>query len=213
MATSIIRVDGDVASTVSTLLAAGSVAHPFVQTLSAPRAPLRDLADAVHALCLLHGHSPGVIELAAGHANRTGSDWLHTAARAFAQERAVLARLAAAVGPLPSTAGQAETEATIIAQCHALAMLARSERLGCSRGAAAAVALDWAGVRRVLDNTAQRLGIELPPSELPADLGDVFADCTAPAARAAAFGFDQVLAQHRGLWNLLEVRVGARLDY
>ncbi len=113
MGTSSIRIEGDVAATLTSLLATGSAAHPFVSHLAAPRAPMADLADAVHALCLLHGRHPGVIDLAIERAAGPARTWLEQAANAFAQERAVLARLAAAVGPLPSGRKYRATTASI----------------------------------------------------------------------------------------------------
>ena len=66
-------------------------------------------------------------------------------------ERATLVKLVAAVGPLPSTPGQAETEAAIAGQRHALDMLARvgPRRLPDRRGdgAAARLAGDPRGAR------------------------------------------------------------------
>lgn len=204
-------------STIAALLAAdGSAGHPLVARLSAPRAAIRDLSDAIHCLCLLHGRHPGVVDLAAERAqDRAARDLLAAAAHAFAEERAWFAKLVSAAGPLPSTPGQAETEATIIAQCHALVMLARSERTGTATGAALGVILDWHGIRQVLAAASDRLGVDCPPSRLPtaSQAAAILAavDIPAPVQRAMAFGAQQVLAQHRGLWTLLDTRVAARL--
>ena len=45
----------------------GSARHPFIRAMCAPGAPTRDLADAIHLLCALHGRHPGVIDHAVGH--------------------------------------------------------------------------------------------------------------------------------------------------
>ena len=102
--------------TIAALVAAdGSATHPHARALAQPNAPMRDVADAIHALCMLHGRHPGAID----HALATNQDavaeaWLAEAAHAFAIERGYLAQLTAAAGPLPSTPGQAETEAAIM---------------------------------------------------------------------------------------------------
>lgn len=193
----------------------GSGREGFAASLLRPGAQARDLADTVHCLCLLHGRQPGVIDLTLA---RPGSnalpEWLEEAAAAFAEERATLIRLVAAVGPLPSTPGQAETEAAITAQRHALDMLATSDRRGCPVGASLALVLDWPAIRDVLDTAAIRLGIDVPPSSLPTrrDCSAVIAGiCDTPAfERAMLFGAQQLLAQHHALWQLLEARASAR---
>src|SRR3546814_2506931 len=40
------------------VVADGTVAHPAYRALLAPTAPLRDVIDAIHAICLLHGRHP-----------------------------------------------------------------------------------------------------------------------------------------------------------
>jgi hypothetical protein len=193
----------------------GSAGHPWPTRLAAGKATRRDLADAVHALSMLHGHRPGMADAARTRdAQPEAADWLALVADAFAGERAALAALVAAAGPLPSTPGHAESEATILAQRHALEMLARSDRRGCASGAVAALLLDWPAVRRVIDQAAAAFGVAPAPSPLPdaartdaaiARLG------TAPGSeRAIGFGAQQLLAQHRGLWSLLEARAEAR---
>jgi len=193
----------------------GSASRPNVAALQDPIATLRDVADAVHCLCMLHGRHPGVIDHAATHAALPATQpWLEQAAEAFARERSWLIQLVAAVGPLPSTPGQAETEAAIAAQSHALDMLAQSDRGGCAAGAAAAIALDWIAVRELLDAAGTRLGLNVPPILLP-DLEAtraMLSSCSgsAGADRAITFGARQALAMHRGLWELIEARAGAR---
>ena len=100
---------------------------------------------------------------------------------------------------------------------HALEMLSHSDRLGCAFGAAAALVLDWAAIRTVMDRAAERFGLNPPRCDLPC------ADETAAAIRAVAaapgperalsFGAQQLFAQHRGLWDLLESRQAARGEY
>jgi hypothetical protein len=195
----------------------GSARHAYLAALidaSGPTAP-RDIADAIHLLCSVHGHHPGLIELALelspkGPANQ----WLGRAADAFERERLYLVRLVAAVGPLPSTPGAAETETTLLAQRHALEILARSERRGCALGAATALVSDWWPIRRLLDRAAARVGIESPAPSLPDEASVVDAietECDTPASeRALGFGAEQMLLQNRGLFDLLEARAAAR---
>jgi len=193
----------------------GSARHAVPQQLARPNALARDVADAVHALCLLHGRHPGLLD----HALRRypkgpWSGWFESAVSAFADERALLARLASAVGPLPSTPGQAESEAAILAQRHALDTLAASDRHGVALGAATALVADWQAVRALLDACAERFGLNVATCLLPRDVETATVAAAAaetPAVeRAMAFGAQQVLAQHRGLWNLLDARASAR---
>ena len=197
--------------------AEGSAAHPYLSSealLSGPDAA-RNLSDAVHFLCMLHGRHPGVVDHAASRSVETlERRWLDRAAVAFAAERAFLTRLAVAAGPIPSTPGAADSEAAVIGQRHAIEMLARSERNGCALGAAVALVIDWAGVRPVLDTAARRFGVTPPRSGLddPESIAR-FADAAAarPAIeRALMFGAEQIVLQHRGLWDLLEARQEAR---
>jgi len=195
----------------------GSAAHPFPPRLMDPRGPARDLADAVHLIGMLHARFPGLVELARNNAaHPEAAAWLEQAAGAFANERAYLTRLMSAAGPLPSTPGQAESDAAVAGQCHALDMLAKSDRAGCATGGAMALVLDWIEVRRVLDVAADRFGAAVVPMMLP-DI-DVTAAAVAnfapspPLERALAFGAQQVMAQQRGLWTLLEARASARDD-
>ena len=54
-----------------------------------------------------------------------GHEWLQEAAEAFERERLHLVRLTSAVGPMPRTPGAAETEASLLAQRHAIETLAQ----------------------------------------------------------------------------------------
>jgi hypothetical protein len=203
---------------VSLVRAEGSAGHAYPRTTELTAGPeaMRNLADAAHYLCVLHGRVPGVIDHAArktGHPAARG--WLSAAAEAFAAERALLTRLAVATGPLPSTPGQAECEAAVLQQRHALDMLAQSDRAGCALGAAFALALDWHAVRAVLEAAARRASIApgdcaLPDEEETRTVAMIVAE-TPSFERAMSFGAQQLLAQHRGLWDLLEARQTARM--
>ncbi len=148
----------------------GCARHPHVQALveGSGQHAGRDLADAVHLLCSLHGRLPGLIELALAHSSGGPvHEWLARASDAFERERSYLVRLTSAVGPLPSTPGAAETESSLLAARHALEILARSERQGCALGAAIALVGDWWPIRRLLDRAAARAGIDYPAPSLP----------------------------------------------
>lgn len=192
----------------------GTGAHPFHARLIAPRANARDLGDAVHALCSVHGQHPDLIEIVASSSEPSAAHaWLDQAVAGFAAERLALAQLTAAAGPLPSTPGQAQTAAALSAERHALEMLANSERVGVGLGAAAALVLDWRAVRAVLAQAAERFGVTLPASTLPPLAATEAALDASPAAeRAIAFGAQQLFGQHRGLLSLLEARASARGD-
>lgn len=193
----------------------GSANHPYLQRLARNEEPLRDLSDAAHFICILHGRHPGVTDHALRHAHLgIERDWLEAAADAFVLERAFLVRIVAAAGPLPSTPGHAESEAATAAQRHALDMLAQSDRAGCAAGAALALVMDWTTIRETLDAAAQRLNLDPPPSQLPLaeeTVTVVDALMREPSLeRAMLFGAQQLFAQHRGLWDLLEARASAR---
>lgn len=195
----------------------GSAGHAHVAALERCAGDPRDIADAAHYLCILHARQPGVIEQAAAQGDFPFAErWLIEAAAGFAQERAYLVALAAAAGPVPSTPGQASTEAAVAAQRHAIDTLAQSERRGCALGAAIALVCDWPAIAAALAPAARRLGLEPPPPSLPqtgatANLVSMLAANRA-TERAMLFGFEQLLAQHRGLLDLLEARSEARAD-
>jgi hypothetical protein len=197
----------------------GTAAHPFPLShvlVKGPQAS-RNLSDVVHYLCTLHGRYPGVVDHAAGRcAEPAGRAWIVAAAEAFGIERAFLARLAVAAGPVPGTPGSAESEAAVMGQRHAIDMLAQSERNGCALGAALAVVADWPAVRRVLAVAAVRFGVDVPECRLPEPeslrtiAGQVATSL--PVERALLFGAEQIAIQHHGLWSLLEARQLARGD-
>ena len=198
----------------------GSSRHSHLNALLDSAGPHagRDLSDSVHLLCNLHGRYPGMIQVAlercpAGRAHT----WLSHAAESFERERLYLVRLTAAVGPLPSTPGAAETESSLVAARHAIETLALSERKGCALGAATALVGDWWPIRRLLDRAAARVGTEAPAPSLPdeASVISVIEEASdSPASeRALAFGGQQMLLQHRALFDLLEARAEARGDF
>jgi len=197
----------------------GCARHPHLNALRDAGGPHsgRDQADAVHLLCNLHGHYPGMIELALQRCpSGDAQEWLSRASEAFERERLYLVRLTSAVGPLPSTPGAAETEASLVAARHALETLAMSERKGCALGAATALVGDWWPIRRLLDRAAARAGLDCPAPSLPVEdsIVDVIGRASDGVAsdRALAFGGEQLLLQHRALFDLLEARAEARGD-
>ena len=198
----------------------GCARHPHLNALLESSGPHsgRDLADAVHLLCSIHGRYPGLIEIALQRCPKGEiQDWLARASDAFERERLYLVRLTSAVGPMPSTPGAAESEASLVAARHALETLAMSERDGCALGAATALVGDWWPIRRLLDRAASRAGTDVPAPSLPdeASVIDVIERATesVSSARALAFGGEQLLLQHRALLDLLEARADARGDF
>ena len=199
--------------------AQGSTDHAYRLSLLSASGPnsARDLADAVHLFCSLYGRHPGLIELALNNCpSGPVRDWLREASDAYERERLYLVRLTAAVGPLPSTPGAAETEVALVAQRHAIETLAKSERRGCALGAATALMADWSSIRSLLDRAADRMGMQKPALILPdaTSIVRVIADGTDGVAseRALGFGGEQLLLQNRGLLDLLEARAAARGD-
>jgi hypothetical protein len=198
----------------------GCARHSHLNSLLEASGPYAasDLADAVHLLCSLHGRYPGLIEIALQrNTSPDAKAWLDRAAEAFERERLYVVRLTSAVGPLPSTPGAAETEASLVAARHALETLATSERKGCSLGAVTSLIGDWWPIRRLLDRAAARVGLECPAPSLP-DEGSIIevihrASDTAASERALAFGGEQLLLQHRALFDILEARAAARSAY
>lgn len=212
--------NGAESDALSQLVAAeGTASHLYAASveLLSGRFATRNLADAVHYLCTLHGRHPGVIDHAAVRtAHPAARQWMIDAIDGFATERSFLTKLVVAAGPLPSTPGQAESEAAVTGQRHALEMLAQSERNGCAIGAAICLVLDWQAIRRLLNVAAERFGVPIPDLALPTPARChqlVVALSESPAVeRAMNFGCSQLVGQHRGLWALLESRQLARSD-
>ncbi|HJO67638.1 MAG TPA: hypothetical protein QF469_20140 [Sphingomonas sanguinis] len=190
----------------------GSAGHPHVQSLLLPHVLLHDLTDAVHAVCAVHGNHPCMIDYAMARGIELDTlPWLIGSSNAFSNERAFLAHLTSAAGPLPSTPGQAQTDAALTQLRQTLEMLANSDRRGCATGAVSALILDWRSIRQILSQAAMRFGVSTPPITLPEPLLDCEDDESAIGlARARGFGATQLLGQHRGLWDLLEARASAR---
>lgn len=193
----------------------GSATHPHLARLVSTTASARDVSDAVHALCAIHGVLPGLADLALGRcAQPDACGWLDRIADAFVIERAYIARLAAAAGPLPSTPGQADSEAALATSRHTVETLGASERRGCATGAVAALVHDWPTIRLLLDHAATRFGVDPAPLAFPPQ-GDTTAvidalGATPATERAVGFGAQQLFAQHRAIWDLLEARASAR---
>lgn len=193
----------------------GSRPQRALVQLADPRVAPRDLADALHCLCLLHGRDAGMIAVAQARSEHpVAAQWFAVAADAFSHERDWLSRLIAAAGPLPSTPGQTDSENAIATQRHALEMLAQSERRGVATGAAAALVRDWYALRPMLEAAARRLYIDVAPTRLPSPkVSQALLDSTllSPVEeRGFLFGAQQLCAQHRGLWGLVEARAKAR---
>lgn len=174
-----------------------------------------DIADIAHFLCMLHGRHPGVVDHAATKTtNDVAREWLVGAMDGFTAERAFLTKLTVAAGPISGIRAEDKSNATVLAQRKALEMLSQSDRNGCALGASFALVIDWQAIRPLLEQIAVRLGVEpraaiLPSTEATAALNAELSKSTA-VERAINFGIDQILNQHRGLWQLLESRRNAR---
>lgn len=193
----------------------GCARHPHVAHLTAPNSAGRDLADAIHVLCAVHGRTGNLFDAAARNPIPTiDQAWIVDAAAAYADERAYLAALTAAVGPLPSTPGQPESDSAFVALRHAFDTLAESGRTGCAMGAAIALLIDWQTFRRIFDAAAARVGMEVQPCQLPVETTIVRigppTDASPALQRAMRFGAQQTFAQHRGMVDLIAARANAR---
>jgi len=204
-------------SLVAALAQGSSETHDAVVALVDRIQPARavDLADAAHYLCLLHGRYPGLIDYAATRsADPKVGKWLAHACEAFVGERALLTRLTVAAGPITSTPGQDRCTPAIINLRGALNALSQSDRQGCALGAAFALALDWAGVRAVMDMIAERTGLDVRPCALPSPeetlaMAEELSENGA-IGRAIGFGASQMLIQHRQFWDMLAERASLR---
>ncbi|QTD56162.1 DUF6975 family protein [Parasphingorhabdus cellanae] len=195
----------------------GSASVAYVKAINNDFSELSgsDIADIAHFLCVLHGRHPGVVDHAATKtADIVAREWLVEAMEGFTAERAFLTRLTVAAGPISGVRTEDQSNATVLAQRKALEMLSQSDRNGCALGASFALVLDWQAVRPLLEQIAVKLGVEpraaiLPSSEKTAALNAELAESNI-VERAINFGVDQILTQHRGLWQLLEARRNAR---
>jgi hypothetical protein len=168
-------------------------------------------ADIAHFMHICFGRHPGVIDHAASKiTDQAARGWLVKAIDGFAQERIYLNQLTVAAGPIHRHLGQDKVNAVVEAQGRSIEMLATSDRKGCAAGAAMAFSLDWQATRPLLDQVALALGIEVPICSLPgaSETATLAADLAsaAPVQRAMAFGCDQMLAQQRGLWQVIVAR-------
>jgi hypothetical protein len=213
------RGDGTLSELIDALATAdGSASHPYAspRQASALTSSTANLADAAHYLCILHGRHPGVVDHAATRiADNAARAWLLQTVNGFATERTVLTQVTVALGPVPSTVGQSDADSVVLQQRHALDMLAQSDRRGCAMGAAIALVIEWQAIRKLLDIAMLRVGIEPRPCALPdraasLNLADAIAGQDESVARAAQFGAQQLLRQHRGLWDLLQARADVR---
>ncbi len=175
-----------------------------------------DIADIAHFLCILHGRHPGVVDHAATKtADVAAREWLVAAMDGFSAERAFLTRLTVAAGPISGVRTEDQSNATVLAQRKALEMLSQSDRNGCALGASFALVLDWQAIRPLLEQVAIKLGVEPRSVALPSvdstNLLNTELSQSSAVERAINFGADQILTQHRGLWQLLEARRNARL--
>lgn len=176
-----------------------------------------DIADIAHFLCVLHGRHPGVVDHAATKtADVVAREWLVEAMDGFTAERAFLTRLTVAAGPISGVRTEDQSNAAVLAQRKALEMLSQSDRNGCALGASFALVLDWQAIRPLLEQISIKLGVEprnaiLPSTDATALLNQTLSE-SKTVERAINFGVDQILSQHRGLWQLLEARRNARND-
>jgi hypothetical protein len=169
------------------------------------------LADIAHFMNISHGRHPGIIDHTAHKiVDDAARRWLIQAIDGMSAERAYLNDLTVTAGPIRRLAGQEKITAMIELQSKNFEMLATSDRKGCPAGAAIAFVVDWHQTRQLLDRVALNIGLEARPVSLPA-----IEDCERLAQdldngpgyrRAMAFGSDQLLAQQRGLWQLLAAR-------
>ncbi|WP_373491467.1 hypothetical protein [Parasphingorhabdus sp.] len=197
----------------------GSDSAPYVQLITEDFSTLSgaDTADIAHFLCVLHGRHPGVVDHAATKTvDDAAREWLVQATDGFAAERAFLTKLTVAAGPISGVSVDDQSNAAVLGQRKALEMLSQSDRSGCAIGAAIGLAADWHHVRKILERIALRVGVEARASVLPnieqsAALHSRLAT-TPMMERALNFGAEQLLNQHRGLWQLLEARRNTRLS-
>lgn len=214
-------IEEELSGTILGLVDDGTAAHSYAAPAVAGARDsfahnLVDFADFVHLVTMLHGHSPGLIDDAAIRTTEVPARvWLLKAIEGFGTERDFLHRLCVAAGPVPSTPGQSSASTVIAQQSHAIQMLAQSERRGCALGTAVTLVLEWDSIRRILDIGAIRLGIEPPELTLPLrqETSALLAALPEQArlSRAIMFGATQLLAQHRGMWDLLKARHDARV--
>ncbi len=212
------------AKLLATVVAGGSasIAAPMQKFLKDSR-DVRDLrssvkttrpaliADIAHFMCISHGRLPGVVDHAATKIiDEAARGWLVQAIEGFAAERAFLNQLTVAAGPIRRLIGQDKISALLASQSKSFEMLATSDRQGCPAGAAIAFVADWQATRPLLELAALALGIEpktpaLPENNASEELANALAS-TDGQKRAMLFGAEQLVAQQRGLWQLIAAR-------
>lgn len=170
-----------------------------------------DLADIAHYLCILHGRYPGVLDhLADRYIGTSHYDLLAHLAQQFTSERALLTNMTVAAGPITSLTGEDSSGTAIEQMRSAIDLLARSDRHGCTLGAAAALFSDWLIWRPALDAMMPRLNLRPPFFEIADEfekLCAIIAEKDDPREmRAILFGMDQLYHQHDQFWLLLERR-------
>lgn len=169
------------------------------------------IADIAHFINITHGRHPGVVDHAALKiVDDAARYWMVEAIDGFAAERRFLNALTVAAGPIRRHVGQDKITALISGQTKNLEMLATSDRKGCPAGAALAFIVDWQQSRPLLDRIALHVGMEPPALSAPSI--ETIILLTAQLAkddayiRAMGFGAQQLLAQQRGLWQLIVAR-------
>jgi hypothetical protein len=169
------------------------------------------VADIAHFINISHGRHPGIVDHAAQKiVDPVARNWLIDATDGFAAERQFLNALTVAAGPIRRHVGQDKITALISGQSKNFQMLATSDRKGCPAGAALAFIVDWQQTRPLLERIALHIGMEPPAVRLPSvetcgALANKLAQDDAHV-RAMGFGAQQLLAQQRGLWQLIAAR-------
>ncbi len=169
------------------------------------------VADIAHFMCISHGRHPGIIDYAADKiVDDVAREWLLHAIDGFSTERGFLNQLTVAAGPIRRMAGQDKLTSLLQHQAKSFQMLATSDRNGTAAGAAIAFLIDWQLCRPVFDQMALGLAIEPPVNRLPSaaqcqEMATALAQ-TPSQQRAMQFGAEQLLAQQRGLWQLIAAR-------
>lgn len=208
---SMIAADGSISITVplAKFLASSRDSRDLRSAVKSTRPAL--IADIAHFLCISHGRQPGIVDHAATKiVDDEARGWLLAATQGFSIERAYLTQLTVAAGPIARQQGQEKITAVLTNQAKSFAMLATSDRNGCAAGSAIAFVLDWQNTRPLIDECALSLGIEPPKCGLPSQaestaLADILSQESAKQ-RAMTFGVQQMLAQQRGLWQLIAAR-------
>lgn len=169
------------------------------------------VADVAHFIHVSHGRHPGIVDHAAHKiVDDAARKWLIGAIDAFSAERALLNTLTVAAGPERRHNGENRVAALITGQAKNFEMLASSDRQGCPAGAALAFVIDWQRSRPLLNAVALHVGLDAPRCTLPgidecADVAEKLG-VSENYRRAMRFGAEQMLAQQRGLWQLIAAR-------